>query len=128
MVRTRAQFKLDIAAQKAQGIYKNTSNSLTGASSASSGAIHYATVLPPPMARYKPRAADAIEEEKGCPAPQACCWHKEAQKDCILQATLCMTSYTAHILYRFPAMRYKAVFCFEGQPTGQVMYDLTWQS
>ncbi|DBA90474.1 TPA: hypothetical protein ACH3X1_003738 [Trebouxia sp. C0004] len=32
MARTRAQFKLDMRSQKPQGIYKNTSNSLTGAS------------------------------------------------------------------------------------------------
>ena len=39
MVRTRAQFKLDVASQKQQGIFKNSSNSLTGSSAASSGAI-----------------------------------------------------------------------------------------
>ncbi|KAL0020161.1 hypothetical protein WJX77_011173 [Trebouxia sp. C0004] len=30
MVRARAQLKLDVRSQKAQGIYHNTSNSLTG--------------------------------------------------------------------------------------------------
>ncbi len=34
-----------------------------------------------------------------------------------------MTAYTAHILYTFPAMRYKAVFCYDGEPTSQVIYD-----
>ncbi len=47
MVQTRAQFKLDVRSQKAQGIYKNTNNSLTGASAASAGAIHYKTTNEP---------------------------------------------------------------------------------
>ncbi len=47
MVQIRAQFKLDVRSQKAQGIYKNTSNSLTGASAASAGAIHYTTTNEP---------------------------------------------------------------------------------
>ena len=40
------------------GIFKNTSNSLTGASASSAGAIHYATTLPPsnPMPMARPRA------------------------------------------------------------------------
>ncbi len=54
----RATFKLDVRSQKAQGIYNNTSNSLTGASASSAGAIHYATTLPPsnPMPMARPRA------------------------------------------------------------------------
>ncbi|DBA82480.1 TPA: hypothetical protein ACH3X2_000709 [Trebouxia sp. C0005] len=63
MVQTRAQFKLDVRAQKDQGIYKNTNNSLTGASASSAGAIHYATALetnnPMPMAR--PRAHGSMK-------------------------------------------------------------------
>ncbi len=47
MVRTRASFKLDVRSQKAQCIYNNTSNSLTGASASSGGAIQYATTLTP---------------------------------------------------------------------------------
>ncbi len=56
--RTRAQFKLDVRSQKAQGIYKNTSNSLTGASASSAGAIHFTTTTPPsnPMPMVRPRA------------------------------------------------------------------------
>ena len=44
--------------QKAQGTYHNTTNSLTGASASSVGAIHYATVMPPsnPMPMARPRA------------------------------------------------------------------------
>jgi hypothetical protein len=63
MVRTRAQFKLDVRSQKDQSIYKNTNNSLTGASSASAGAIHYTTTTPPsnPMARgYKVRGSKGM--------------------------------------------------------------------
>ncbi len=47
MVKTKSQFRLDAASQKQQGIFKNTSNSLTGALAASAGAIHHATTLPP---------------------------------------------------------------------------------
>ncbi len=62
-VQTRASFKLDVRSQKAQGIYKNTSNSLTGASASSGGAIHYATTLPPrsPMPMARPRSHASTE-------------------------------------------------------------------
>ncbi|DBA76059.1 TPA: hypothetical protein ACH3X1_009806 [Trebouxia sp. C0004] len=56
MVRARAQLKLDVRSQKAQGIYHNTSNSLTGASASSAGAIHYATTLPASTPMVRPRA------------------------------------------------------------------------
>ena len=61
MVRTRAQFKLDVRLQKAQGIYKNINNSLTGASASSAGAIH-STTLPPsnPMVMTRRGASSAI--------------------------------------------------------------------
>lgn len=67
MVQTRSQkravFKLDVRSQKAQGIYNNTSNSLTGASASSAGAIQYATALPPsnPMPMARPRAHGTIK-------------------------------------------------------------------
>ncbi len=56
--RKRAAFKLDVRSQKAQGTYNHTSNSLTGASASSAGAIHYAIALPPsnPMPLACPRA------------------------------------------------------------------------
>ncbi len=64
MVRTRAQFRLDVASQKQQGIFKNTSNSLTGASAASAGAIHHATTLPPSnlpkMRGYKSKGSKGL--------------------------------------------------------------------
>ncbi|DBA78235.1 TPA: hypothetical protein ACH3X2_008189 [Trebouxia sp. C0005] len=63
MVQTHAQFKLDVHAQKDQGIYNNTTNSLTGAS-ASSSAIHYATALEtnnaPTMRGYKARGSHGL--------------------------------------------------------------------
>ena len=54
----RVAFKLAVHSQKAQGIYNNTSNSLTGAGASSAGAIHYASALPPsnPMPMARPRA------------------------------------------------------------------------
>ncbi len=57
-LRSRAVFKLNVRSQKAQGIYNNTNNSLTGASGSSAGAIHYATTLPPsnPMPMACPRS------------------------------------------------------------------------
>jgi len=67
MVQTRSQkratFKLDVRSQKAQGMYNNTSNSLTGASASSAGAIHYATALPPsnPMPMARPRAHGSMK-------------------------------------------------------------------
>ena len=70
MVQTRSQkravFKLDVASQKAQGIFKNTSNSLTGASASSAGAIHYTTTLPPsnPMPMARPRAHGSMKVGK----------------------------------------------------------------
>ena len=70
MVRTRAQFRLDVASQKQQGIFKNTSNSLTGASAASAGAIHHATVLPPPdMPMARPRMHVSRKKKKSKYAP-----------------------------------------------------------
>jgi len=57
MVQTRSktrQFKLDVRSQKAQGIYKNTNNSLTGASASSAGAIHHTTTNEP-MVSVGPR-------------------------------------------------------------------------
>ncbi len=64
MVRTRAQFELDVRSQKAQGIYKNTSNSLTGASASSGGAIHYTTTTPPsnPMPMVRPRSHGTMKK------------------------------------------------------------------
>jgi hypothetical protein len=70
MVQTRSQkraaFKLDVRSQKDQGIFKNTSNSLTGASASSAGAIHYATTLPPsnPMPMARPRAHGSMKVGK----------------------------------------------------------------
>ena len=69
----RASFKLDVRSQKAQGIYNNTSNSLTGASASSGGAIHYATALPPSnpvatMRGYKAKGSKGlmpIRKKKG---------------------------------------------------------------
>ncbi len=61
----RAVFQLDVRSQKAQGIYKNTNNSLTGASASSAGAIHYATTLPPsnPMPRgYKAKGSKGLRK------------------------------------------------------------------
>ena len=62
----RAAFKLDVRSQKDQGIFKNTSNSLTGASASSAGAIHYATTLPPsnPMPMARPRAHGSMKVGK----------------------------------------------------------------
>ena len=64
MVQTRSQkravFKLDVRSQKDQGIYNNTSNSLTGASASSAGAIHYATALEPAMVMTRRGASSAI--------------------------------------------------------------------
>jgi len=56
--KTRAAFKLDVRSQKAQGLVKNTSNSLTGASASSAVAIHYTTTVPPsnPMPMVRPRS------------------------------------------------------------------------
>jgi hypothetical protein len=69
MVQTRAQFKLDVRSQKAQGIYKNTNNSLTGASAASAGAIHYATTNEPMVLagprRYVSKKAFTKPSKKG---------------------------------------------------------------
>ena len=60
----RATFKLDVRSQKAQGIYKNTSNSLTGASALSGGAIHYTTTPPsnptPKMRGYKAKGSKGL--------------------------------------------------------------------
>lgn len=66
MVQTRSAFKLDVRSQKAQGIYNNTSNSLTGASASSAGAIHYASTLPPsnPMPMARPRAHGTLKVGK----------------------------------------------------------------
>ena len=67
MVQTRSEkravFKLDVRSQKDQGIFKNTSNSLTGGSASSAGAIHYATTLPPsnPMPMARPRAHGSMK-------------------------------------------------------------------
>lgn len=71
MLRTRAQFKLDVASQKQQGIFKNSSNSLTGSSAASSGAIHHATVLEPILPMTRPRAHVSHRKSKSKYAPDA---------------------------------------------------------
>ena len=63
MVQTRSQrvqFKLDVRSQKDQGIYNNTSNSLTGASASSGGTIHYAAALQPAMVMTRHGASSAI--------------------------------------------------------------------
>ena len=56
----RAVFKLDVRSQKDQGIYNNTSTSLTGASASSAGAIHYATALEPAMVMTRRGASSAM--------------------------------------------------------------------
>ncbi len=73
MVRTTSQFRLDAASQKQQGIFKKTSNSLTGALAASAGAIHHATTLPPSnglkMRGYKSKGSKGlipIRHKKKC--------------------------------------------------------------
>ena len=69
MVKTKSQFKLDVAAQKQQGIFKNTCNSLTGASAASASAIHHATVVPPNMPMARPRMHVSTRKSKSKYAP-----------------------------------------------------------
>ncbi len=55
--KTRAILKLDVRSQKTQGIYKNTTNSLTGASAASAGAIWCAMhALPHSVTTQQPNA------------------------------------------------------------------------
>ena len=82
MARTRSQargqFQLDVRAQKAQGIYNNTSNSLTASSAASAGAIHYATALPPSMPLARPRAHGTTTVRKSKYAPGAYKAHMRA--------------------------------------------------
>jgi len=62
MVRTRSQFKLDVAAHKQQSIFTNTNNSLTGSSAASAGAIHHAAIVPPNMPMVRPRAHSTMKK------------------------------------------------------------------
>jgi type II secretory pathway component GspD/PulD (secretin) len=82
MVRTQAQFKLDVQSQKAQGIYKNTNNSLTGASASSAGAIHYATTTPPsnPMVMTRRGASSAIVKQLHGIRKRAMAKHAKAHK------------------------------------------------
>jgi hypothetical protein len=82
MVRTRTQFKLDVRSQQAQGIYKNTSNSLTGASASSAGAIHYTTTTPPsnPMVMTRRGASSAIVAQMHGIRKKAMAKHVKAHK------------------------------------------------
>jgi len=67
-----------VLSQKAQGIYKNTTNSLTGASASSAGAINYTTTTPPSnpipkMRGYKAKGSKGLmpirHKKKGRRAP-----------------------------------------------------------
>jgi len=52
-----------VQSQKAQGIYKSTNNSLTGASASSAGAIHYTTTSPSnPMPMVRPRSHGTMKK------------------------------------------------------------------
>ncbi len=82
----RAAFKLDVRSQKAQGIYKNTTNSLTGASASSAGAIHYTTTTPLSNPTPKMRG-DKAKGSKGLMPIR----HKKHRK-----STKHTTSYSVH--------------------------------
>ncbi|DBB05772.1 TPA: hypothetical protein ACH3X1_012368 [Trebouxia sp. C0004] len=93
MMQTRSQergvFKLDVRSQKDQGIFKNTSNSLTGASASSTGAKHYATTLPP-VGTQQPNAygtPQSPRHHEGRPQVKVCSWcfQGSSEKRCIGQ-------------------------------------------
>ncbi len=60
---SKIKLLLSLSSPTAQGIYNNTTNSLTGASASSAGAIHYATISPPsnPMPMARPRAHGSMK-------------------------------------------------------------------
>ena len=88
MVQTRSDkscIQARHALTKAQGIYNNTSNSLTSASASSADAVHYATSLPPsnPMPLARPRAHGTMKVGKV--KIQSWCFQSPSEKCCIGQ-------------------------------------------